>query len=519
MKSEEEIDVKLKAIGPVGLDFSSPAKELYVSALMTRKEEPEKYYEKYDEKRLFSFINGSVRRGHASVGRMEILNFHMAGSRVLDYFFSSYEGSTNLVYSQRILAPNLEKGVLPKNLRMKKVEELCKAQLEIYEVIESILKNDYKDKRSIEKSRRVLGNWTPSHLSYIHSLEGIAGNLKRIEVSDKDFLPDEIVICQKKMEEEINKLEKYEDIKPVYNALKISPTGGDTMKNIFISEKNPSSLLIVKKAEENNFPKDDVLIDEVGIEADLSEYLNTREEGRRKVEELLNRNDLENSYKNYLEYTRKLTYIAEHYRDFYIALMLRPMSLARFNEEKRHTRIAMACESFHSAALRALKNLDKGIEDFIYIPPLPDELKALYVESIYQSLDLYKKLFEDGIKPKDLFYILPQAIKIYCIQKLDLLNFLAPFWYFGIRSCQTAEVEIRESTRKLPNLLKKYSKTKIGKKIGEILEEEKIVSKCAAGICPEEYYCDLIFVNNKSYNKDKHESIHSYLKNFIFYKT
>ncbi len=107
------------------------------------------------------------------------------------------------------------------------------------------------------------------------------------------------------------------------------------------------------------------------------------------------------------------------------------------------------------------------------------EASTLYLESIKNSLNLYEKLIEMGIKKEDARFIIPQGVSsniVITMNARELLHF------FTLRCCVRAQWEIRE----LAIEMLKFAKEKAP------IIFENAGPACVRGRCPEENPCNNI---------------------------
>jgi hypothetical protein len=188
------------------------------------------------------------------------------------------------------------------------------------------------------------------------------------------------------------------------------------------------------------------------------------------------------------------------------------MSIAMWNEAKRHRTLPQIPESVYTTVGRAGRELERGDDSFVYYP-LRAEYEAqrvMYFDSVRSSLATYSKLLGEGAKPAEAIYVTPQGAGMYVLQDFNIFQLFSPFGYNKVRNCYTAEVEIRERTRGLVDVITKSSKYSIVREeFGNLLRTgENAYSKCSdTGVCPESDTCAIVYLTNPKYSTDLHNRL------------
>jgi hypothetical protein len=176
--------------------------------------------------------------------------------------------------------------------------------------------------------------------------------------------------------------------------------------------------------------------------------------------------------------------IAQKGKSYYRALIRLKGSLAFYNELKRHRTISMKVESVYKALERFLESGEH------FVPKELGKFREEY-ESVVRK---YKEAFE-GKKVVELSSYIPQFLKLLVEVELSLDQLLAPFLFFNIRSCLTAEFEMRERVREIVEILEKQSKLGMkGRLISLLKVGNVLIPKCRIGYCFEPSFraCGLI---------------------------
>ncbi|MEM0480575.1 MAG: FAD-dependent thymidylate synthase [Candidatus Aenigmatarchaeota archaeon] len=472
-------------------------KFVYASALITRKDESLKeLIEKIiDEKSIENFIKTSIEAGHASVSTHPIACGEFYGSRVLDYYLSSSTwGSSYLIYSQRVIRPSKEDILIPTKIVNSGYEkEFLKTSINQFETYENLLERD-KSFRNLEKARRVIGFQFPSRGSFVLTLQALANIVNGIDYKDK-FVPNELKVLKNKV------IEKSKNNR-LLSAILNSPGSLRITREIFY---NPEYSFVSKIAERENFPEymilEEKLLDENLLSTILEDLGKKEEKYRDKIIKEIEIGNFENAKKYYNDFSRKLAYDIPFYNLYSVTVLIK-MSLAMFNEFKRHRTIKMIPESIYNAVKRREFYVPKAYKG-------KEELEDYYINSLNNSVDSYEKLVEDGAEISEAIYLVPQGLQIYVIADFDLSHLLLPFNFYKIRNCFTAEEEIQNFARKLPTILRSSKYKVISKDLVEkhMMYNDEVKSKCQLGICPEKNYCEIVFKFNKKYNKEIHERL------------
>jgi len=175
------------------------------------------------------------------------------------------------------------------------------------------------------------------------------------------------------------------------------------------------------------------------------------------------------------------------------ATFLEPLSLAAYHQSIRHRTVPTAVESIYRAAERALRNPEKNAVK----PPKISESERLsdrFHYAVERSLETYRKLVNDGVKPSDAVYILPQSLRIYVVRTYNAFNLLWPQGYIGTRACSYAQWEERSVAYAIWRAIEKKT-PELASLMGE---------KCKMlGYCPERKWCPII-LKYRPYSDKEH---------------
>jgi thymidylate synthase ThyX len=445
---------------------SGPDKILAASGILTMKNKDfAKTLGKIDDKTLKGFHNEATRRGHASLTTSANYYFWIEGSRIIDFYFSSFPFGSYLVFSSRRIRIETENLVIPDSIKNSKFkneyENLCKKMVDLYHRIEDETGNkDY--------ARRVLPIGFISKLFFSLPLQVVLGIIKEVKEDKKrkePLLPKELWEMSKTLEAQIKKNTNYL---------------ADASLNLFYNTNYPHPNLFNSNTDfQKPYMKILLKDDDFGkMLKDVKDKIN-RETGSPK--------------EKISETSRIWKEFVDNIQDKILLEVKIKGSLSIWNDIKRHRSVRQKVESIYHAADRCLKNWDRSNFD---IPPIEnDDLKKEMVGLYKEAIELYKKMIDNGIEKRDAMYIIPHGIYLGIRLFLDGYHIFDPFGFIGIRACTHTDHEIILMINKL---------------IGELncnLPEIKglIGPKCKIGFCPERNFCGVI----KQFVRDYDENMHS----------
>ncbi|MCX8187788.1 MAG: FAD-dependent thymidylate synthase, partial [Nitrososphaeria archaeon] len=178
------------------------------------------------------------------------------------------------------------------------------------------------------------------------------------------------------------------------------------------------------------------------------------------------------------------------------AIFLEPMSLAAYHQSIRHRTIPTAIESIYSAIDRCLS----GQEGNLITPPSIMNLESFlkrFQEAASRLLEAYEALVEDGVRPSDAVYLIPQALRIYAIRSYNAFNLLWPQGYVAMRTCSYSQWEVRKLAYE------------VWRRIGEEVPwlDELMGERCKLlGYCPERRWCPII-LKYVEYDDERHRKV------------
>lgn len=87
--------------------------------------------------------------------------------------------------------------------------------------------------------------------------------------------------------------------------------------------------------------------------------------------------------------------------------------------------------------------VNTGADWYVVPPSIRDDDRMLeeYASEMWRCAEHYKSLLDDGVKPEDARYVLPEATKTDIIVTMNLREFMS---FYALRSDKAAQWEIRE---------------------------------------------------------------------------
>ncbi len=510
-------DFKLKFLGVVPKTKKlSPQKIVGLSAILTYKglsldaiyQKLKKKGENIDKKIQFLLRESSLR-GHASLATTPVFCFQFEGSKFLDSALTGLVFSSSLMASGRRINTRFDDVISPEEIYQKK---------EAKKIYEKTLKDlisffDYLLDKGVKKDEasKILPYGIYGTGIIQMSVESTI-SLKKEYEKEKDWMPEEVGILLKKIEE----ISKKEGFNWLYATRICAPKEIYPFPNIF---KDPKKENIVRALRKKNL-KSKIISFEANFTKDfikrIKSYLKKRKEIFKSLEKIKK------------EWVFLLREREDIVRDYNLAFKIKILSSVPWRvwgEKKRHRTCPMIVESIYfciertkDVFLKYKKQIEKEkiskktleeIEDVFDLPPTIKKFFLFsYLKTSLKSFENYQKLKNLGIKEKSSLFLIPRALKIDVLQEYDLYNLLCG--YFPLRACSKAEEFLQRTTWQEINLIKKeFEKRKI-KALSELLGP-----KCfLLGFCPEKNWCPLIKKVNKNYNHHFHQEMFKTLENF-----
>lgn len=518
-------DFKITFLGvtPVLADetgYLKPQDIVALSALMTFKGKSvqDLYNEAKDkgqdmEKKIKTILRKSSLRGHASMATTPALCFNYEASKFIDSLMTGMVFSSSFMASGRRTDSTIDEIVYPTSIDANKLAKaLYKKAAE-----ENINYLNYLISQGIEKDEasKVLqyGIYGTGTISY--PIESLVAFKKEIEM-EGDWMPEEAKLFMTEIEKQLKKM----GVELIYASRDLAARNTYPFPNIF---KDPAKTNIARELiNKKDLPKD--LNKIVEYSATITPGLeNKAAEINKLAGEILA--DKKNIKKRWREI---MVARAELFRDFSAALNIKVLSSVSWRvwgEKKRHRTVGMVPDSIYYALDRARKVFAKfakkiatrkltateikKIDRVFTVPPALRPKKDLmygYLDRIVDSLNVYYALIEKfKIKPSDALYVMPRGVRIDLFQSYDLFNLLSG--YYPVRTCTTAETQLRAITRVEMSKIKQFLEKKGLKNIAKMM-----AVKChIPGFCLEEKHCPMINIAVKNYDEEFHEELKAQL--------
>ncbi len=518
----KNLKIKFLGITPLLKDESgvlNPQEIVALSALLTFKGKTIKNLfkdilkkgESLKEK-ISSILQKSSLRGHASIATTPSICLTYEGSKFLDSVLTGIIFSSSLVSSGRRTNTTEKDIVFPNKIFSNKTarEIYQKTSESIIRFLNFLLKEGIKK----DEASKILQYGIYGTGIIQLPIESIIG-VKREYEREKEWMPEEVSFFLKIVEKEAKKL----GIDWLYATRKAAPRNVFPYPNIF---KNPKNSNLTRELRNKIGLKKGpqlVSIDTVIPDSLKKKLINLEKETKRTFSSL---GSIKKNWLNLLFLRQEIL------RDYNLALRFKVLSAIPWRvwgERKRHRTCLQIIESIYYCIARAekkfkkyKKQIKKGeitdnqtneIQEVFSIPPSVIQSKKLlknYLLIGLEAFEVYRKLINLGIRPRDAIFIIPRAVKIDILQEYDLYNLLTG--YYPLRLCQTAEEEMRRITLQESAQIARALDRK-----GLNWLNSFIVPKCRLiGFCPEEQYCPLISSSVKNYNEKFHREMKKELK-------
>ncbi|MEM5829048.1 MAG: FAD-dependent thymidylate synthase [Candidatus Aenigmatarchaeota archaeon] len=448
------------------LDYSpkynnlGPDAILATSGLLTTKlEDFDEALNKCDEKFIKIFHRESTRRGHASLTTSVNFYFWIEGSKISDFYFSSFPFGSYIISSTRRIVFNEDSILIPEEILNSEFredyEKVCKELLSTYQKLTKIT--------TVDNARKLLPLSIISNGFFNFTLQTIIGSVKEIERNSEKY-PNEVKIILEMIKEEC--LRKARE---VTNAgLELFYDTSFDKQNIFNGELENSDYV-----DEND---ESIRFETIYMR---KKFFDKIQEFKDILENLKDIKEISNSWKDFVK----------RIREDIIFRVASSLSLACITDLKRHRTMKQKFENIYDAIDRALL----GSRDNFFFPPVERELLDEIEEKYNKSLDLYQKMINNGISKNEAIYIIPLGLKLRFEIFLDGYHIFDPFGFIGVRSCTTADNELVTFVNLIINELR-----------DEGIPYELLGPKCKLLVCPEKKFCSIIKRFNANYNEELH---------------
>ncbi|MCL5406955.1 MAG: FAD-dependent thymidylate synthase [Patescibacteria group bacterium] len=514
-------DLKMTFLGviPILQDETGSLKPqdiVALSALMTFKGKTVKelYQDVVDkgqniDERVKKIIKKSSLRGHASIATTPAICFTYEASKFIDSMMTGAVFSSSLMASGRRTNTTIDDIVYPDSIDQK--TEAKKKYKEISE--KNIIFLNKLLEAGIEKDEasKILqyGIYGTGIIAY--PIESIVAFKKEIEL-EKDWMPEE----GKMVVQKIEKYLKTMGLDLIYASRELAARNVYPMPNIF---KDPQKNNITRDlVKQKPLPKeltkilDFSLMKSSGFEKAAGQVVKLQKEIMKDPKVLK---------KRWRELLEKRYELMRDWQNVVSLKILSSVSWRVWSEKKRHRTVPMVPDSVYYSLERTktifkkyntkilqrkLTKNDLKIIDRCFTLPYPirenQEFLYEYLERVRESIEVYFELVEKyKISPSDALYLMPRGIRIDLFQEYNLFNLISG--YYPLRTCQTAEAQLRQISRlemiKIKQFLKKKGLTNI---------EQLMVTKChIPGFCLEEKNCPIINGLFPKYDESWHEEM------------
>ncbi len=417
MKTVKEIlKAELIDYAPVFHGFG-PDEILTVSGILTAKKS--NFKEMLNELKrdvVEKFHEHATKRGHASLLTTPVFYFWIEGSRIIDFFLTAFPYGSYLMFSSRRIEVSMDNIVAPDEIKTcglaKEYEKTCKNLLSVYK---DLLRSGH------DRARNILPLGFTSYGFFSFPAQTLFTCI--YECENNENVPEELKII------------------------------AEEFKNV-LRAKVPAIFKSAEKAHETGFPFPNI----------FGDY----EINEKKGVEVVYKGGVE-KIREVFSQTRDWKKVSEIGQSEILVKVVDFISVAAWNEVKRHRSVRQFVEPLYTAAERFLK---KGSEELYHIPPSAGND---YKEAFHDAMAFYEKLLSEGVEKRHALYIVPHALKVKFKLLLDGYHLLDPFGFIGIRSCTTTHYEVRE-----------FVETLMEKITGKIPEISNLLGpKCKTGVCPE----------------------------------
>ena len=519
----KNLKVKFLGITPVLKDETgvlNPQEIVAFSALLTFKgksvqELLKETIEKGQDvnEKIKKILRKSSLKGHASMATTPALCFSYEASKFLDSGLTGMVFSSSLMASGRRTDTTVADIVYPAAIiKNKKVKEIYEKASEKNINFVNLMLSDgiQKDEASKMLQYGIYGTGIVQL-----PIESII-SLKREWEAERAWMPEEIGFLLKKIEKEL----KAFGVDLLYTTRMAAPRNTYPYPHIF---RNPGERNLVRDLMEKNKSADvfRIISSDFVITPGLKKRL---AELKKEIQDAVkNRVILKEKWLKLISMRQQIA------RDYNLAANIKILSSVAWRvwgDKKRHRTVPMIVESVYHCANRAAEIFRKyrnqirekrlsqkiinGINRVFSIPPAIRSSKEFlyrYLERAADSLEVYSKLLDLGVKPSDAIFIVPRGLKLDVLQDYNFYNLIAG--YYPLRICSTAEEELRRLSINEVAAIKKLMNQK---GLGWLAEH--IVPKCqVVGFCLEEKICSLIKPLVPDYDDTTHQEMKQDLEN------
>lgn len=518
-------DFKITFLGvtPVLKDetgYLKPQDIVALSALMTFKGKSVKdlYQDAIDkgqaiDDKVKKIIRKSSLRGHASIATTPAICFTYEASKFIDSLMTGMVFSSSLMASGRRTDTTVDDIVYPTSIDANKdAKALYKKTSEENINFFNFLLQSGVEKDDASKALQY-GIYGTGIIAY--PIESLIAFKKELE-AEGEWVPEEAKMFLLEIEKYLKKM----GVDLIYASRDLAARNTLPFPNIFRdpAKTNITRELIKKKDLGND------LSDIIDFNATITPGLE-----KRAKEIYLADQELAKNPKNIKKQWREgLKLRHEFLRDYNTVLNLKTLSSVSWRvwgDRKRHRTVPQTPDSIYYAINRAQKVFeimakkidsrkltDKDLRTinraYTILPSLKlnQDLLYGYLIRAKESFEAYNQLVNKyKVKPSDAVFVILRGIRIDMVSNFDLFNLISG--YYPIRTCSTADVQLRNMTRQEMIKIKQFLEKKGLKYLAKLM-----VTKCwIAHFCLEEKHCPVVNGLLKDYNEKFHEEMKAQL--------
>ncbi len=494
-----------------GMDFAALEEEILKDMQNSEKSLEEIVYKK---------TSTGIGRGH-SLGGLSGVVLGIHGTKMIDSGLTGLVASRSLVTSSRRRETTDEEIVVPKALINKPVllKEYVEVSREVFNLAGEF-KEKFKKLGGIETFNKLIPYNNPADLFIVLPLDTLATLASEVmydrENANGNFVPREIHNLVSKFSE----ITKEVGLNTMYEQRIRVPRDTYLHYTVF---RDPYPLLkneALEEAEKRDMPLQPQIIDS-SITSNAIEKLKRLREFTKDNMQIQDPKELADAAKRYMLSMR--AFVGENNESVRVKI-LDSLSWRVWSEQKRHATLRQSVESVYSAAQRNAQNMSQLwpiihgaygasqtftienilgprliseaeksiiIDDRLKKQP---ELLAPYLYYTAKQLNLFQKMLEAGIEPRDALYIVPKNIRLRTLEHYDLINLID--LELPLRLCDTCEPERKATAWQKRDI--------IAEKIPVL--NDFLYPKCSVGFCTEGKYCGHL-TSKRDYNKELHKAV------------
>jgi len=412
---------------------------------------------------VYGKTSTGIGRGH-SLGGLSVIALLISGTKMIDSGLTGLVASRSLVTSSRRRETTTEEIVVPRALVYK--TELLKEYLEVSKEVFNLageFKEKFKKLGGVETFNKLIPYNNPADLYITLPLDTLA-TLAFEVMHDKNntngnFVPREIHDLVSRFTDITKKV----GLNTMYEQRIRVPR--DTYLHYTVFRDPSLKNEALEEAEKRGMPLQPQVIDSsVNFTPSALKELKRLREFAEKNMQIQDPKKLADAAMKYMLSMR--AFVGENNESVRVKV-LDSLSWRVWSEQKRHATLRQNVESVYSAAERSAKNINQlwpvierlysstsslsdvdlpGLiseaEESIIIDDRLKKQPELLLPYLYytgKQLNLFRKMVESGIEPRDALYIVPKNIRLRTLEHYDLINLVD--LEFPLRLCSTCEPE------------------------------------------------------------------------------